>query len=87
MKRLVLMLSVVAFAATACSTPASEAPAATTTTTASSTPGGSDAQPDDPGTQPDGPLAPDFTLALANGDEFTLSAAVKPVYMVFWAEW
>ena len=35
----------------------------------------------------DGPSAPDFTLPLAGGGEFTLSAAAKPVYMVFWAEW
>ncbi len=35
----------------------------------------------------DGPPAPDFSLALADGTEFTLSAEHKPVYMVFWAEW
>jgi len=35
----------------------------------------------------DGPPAPDFSLALADGTEFTLSAEQKPVYMVFWAEW
>jgi len=35
----------------------------------------------------DGPPAPDFILALADGTEFTLSAEQKPVYMVFWAEW
>lgn len=35
----------------------------------------------------DGPPAPDFTLALETGGEFTLSAEEKPVYMVFWAEW
>ncbi|MFQ5967816.1 MAG: hypothetical protein ACE5MI_09415 [Acidimicrobiia bacterium] len=34
-----------------------------------------------------GPPAPDFTLALSNGDSFVLSAQEKPVYMVFWAEW
>ena len=38
---------------------------------------------------PDGPLAPDFTLALgADGaGTFVLSQEVKPVFMVFWAEW
>jgi hypothetical protein len=38
---------------------------------------------------PEGPIAPDFTLALgADGAEtFTLSQEVKPVFMVFWAEW
>lgn len=35
----------------------------------------------------DGPPAPDFTLALETGGEFTLSAEEKPVYLVFWAEW
>lgn len=35
----------------------------------------------------DGPPAPDFTIALADGSSFTLSAEEKPVYMVFWAEW
>ena len=35
----------------------------------------------------DGPPAPDFSLALADGTEFILSAEQKPVYMVFWAEW
>lgn len=35
----------------------------------------------------DGQPAPDFTLALGDGGEFTLSAEQKPVYLVFWAEW
>lgn len=35
----------------------------------------------------EGPNAPDFTLALDAGGEFVLSQEVKPVYMVFWAEW
>lgn len=35
----------------------------------------------------EGPAAPDFTLALGDGGEFTLSEESKPVYMVFWAEW
>lgn len=34
-----------------------------------------------------GPAAPGFDLELADGSTFTLSAAEKPVYMVFWAEW
>lgn len=37
--------------------------------------------------RPEGPDAPDFTLALGEGGEFTLSAEQKPVYLVFWAEW
>ena len=36
---------------------------------------------------PDGPLAPDFTMALRSGGNFTLSEESKPVYMIFWAEW
>ena len=37
--------------------------------------------------RPDGEDAPDFTLALGQGGEFTLSEESKPVYMIFWAEW
>lgn len=37
--------------------------------------------------EPEGEPAPDFTLALADGGEFMLSADTRPVYMVFWAEW
>jgi hypothetical protein len=38
---------------------------------------------------PEGPAAPDFTLALGTdgSDSFTLSEGAMPVYMVFWAEW
>ncbi|MGI9611157.1 MAG: hypothetical protein ACR2NL_12765 [Acidimicrobiia bacterium] len=35
----------------------------------------------------DGPAAPDFSLTLASGEPFSLGEEVKPVYMVFWAEW
>ena len=35
----------------------------------------------------EGPVAPDFSLVLADGSTFTLSEGTKPVYMVFWAEW
>lgn len=35
----------------------------------------------------DGPPAPDFELALADGSTFSLADEKKPVYMVFWAEW
>lgn len=39
--------------------------------------------------KPEGPAAPDFTLALgeSGAESFTLSQEVKPVFMVFWAEW
>lgn len=32
-------------------------------------------------------VAPDFTLVLGEGGEYTLSEGTKPVYLVFWAEW
>jgi hypothetical protein len=41
----------------------------------------------DPLPQVDGPAAPDFVLALADGSAFSLSDEQKPVYLVFWAEW
>lgn len=43
--------------------------------------------PDESATNPDLPLAPDFTLELGNGGEYVLSENEKPVYLVFWAEW
>jgi hypothetical protein len=36
---------------------------------------------------PDGPPAREFMLALEPSGEFVLSQEVKPVYMIFWAEW
>lgn len=36
---------------------------------------------------PDGPPAPDFTLALGDGGTFMLAQETRPVYLVFWAEW
>jgi hypothetical protein len=41
----------------------------------------------DPVIPPDGPPAPDFTMALADGGTFTLSEQAMPVYMIFWADW
>lgn len=38
-------------------------------------------------TEPEGDPAPGFTLALADGGEFTLADAGTPVALVFWAEW
>ena len=37
--------------------------------------------------RPEGPDAPDFTLALGEGGSFTLSDEHRPVYLLFWAEW
>lgn len=38
-------------------------------------------------TDPGRPVAPDFTLELGNGGTYSLSEGVRPVYLVFWAEW
>ncbi|MCB1246038.1 MAG: hypothetical protein KDB69_02085 [Acidimicrobiia bacterium] len=95
------MALVVAILATACAgtSTATSAPAGTsavpdTTTTSVTTDAQPPAssQPDDTtttteATRPDGPPAPDFTMALESGGSFTLSEATDPVYMVFWAEW
>jgi hypothetical protein len=51
-------------------------------TSTSTTPAASDPPP-----QIEGPAAPDFTFALADGSTFSLSDEQKPVYLVFWAEW
>lgn len=44
---------------------------------------------DDDGDSPTAglPTAPDFTLELGTGGEYTLSSTDSPVYLVFWAEW
>lgn len=43
------------------------------------------------GTSPTGAAdrtaAPDFTLELGTGGQYTLSESANPVYMVFWADW
>lgn len=36
---------------------------------------------------PDRPLAPDFSLTLSDGTLYEYSSEVRPVFMVFWAEW
>ncbi len=55
--------------------PSTSEPAPTTASTTATRP------------RPEGDDAPDFTLALGEGGEFTLSEERKPVYMIFWAEW
>jgi len=77
-----------------------EAAVATTTTTSPASPAttgvvgeGGDASPSttaemsDPPPPVEGPAAPDFTFALADGSDFSLRDEQKPVYLVFWAEW
>lgn len=68
--------------------PPTTAPGETTVTTSTET----TAPGEGPGTTttrvpPDGAPAPDFTLTLGDGGEFTLSEEPKPVHLVFWAEW
>ena len=97
MKRLTLLVSIVALVAGACSSPSADSGASdvqTSSTTKAQVSGStspdsstSTLAPDPSVSKPDGPVAPDFTLALASGESFTLSDAAKPVYMVFWAEW
>ena len=97
--------AVLVLAASGCATPTDTAQPDGTTTTPSPTqssppdsqaqsPGGpadttTTATVEVPEERPEGPAAPDFTLAL-NADgatTFVLSQEVKPVFMVFWAEW
>jgi len=65
--------------------PAAPGPDPTPATTEAA-PGATEAAP---GTTeaPAGPLAPDFSLTLSDGSVFTLSTELKPVYLIFWAEW
>lgn len=70
-------------AAPASSTTTSVAGTSTSTDTAPTTEGAADATT----TTSDRPVAPDFTLELGDGGEYTLSEGEKPVYLVFWAEW
>lgn len=100
MKRLFLILSVFALIASACAgstvagddTPASTTPSSTasedsTDPISSTSPADGDTAAEEAKPLPEGPAAPDFTLALEPNGEFVLSQEVKPVYMVFWAEW
>ena len=62
-------------------------PAVQTTAPASDRTEEAVAQADRPEPDPSRELAPDFTLALADGSTFVLSEEARPVFMVFWAEW
>lgn len=61
------------------------APAGTTATTTTDPPATTTTQAGLP--DHDRPAAPDFTLRLGEGGEYTLSEGARPVYLVFWAEW
>lgn len=68
--------------------PAAEGGAGTTTAPAATTaPAPATAAPMTTAPVPGGPVAPDFTLALGTGGQFSLRAETRPVFLVFWAEW
>lgn len=73
--------------------PTTSQPETTTTAGEPDDPGTTDSpvttQAEDDGNSPtaDLPAAPDFTLELGTGGEYTLSSTDNPVYMIFWAEW
>ena len=97
------LLLVLALVVTACAEAGSDSPAASTATidtastsatsstaadTTSTAPSTSDGTATTrPAPDPDRPLAPDFSLTLSDGTEYQLANEVRPVYLVFWAEW
>ncbi|GMQ97547.1 MAG: hypothetical protein BMS9Abin17_0045 [Acidimicrobiia bacterium] len=98
MRRVALLVSLMMVAAACASGPQTAAVDGSANSPATTTPGSSDetgAQGATPAPgeavdlfpRPEGPSAPDFTMALASGESFTLSNEQKPVYMIFWAEW
>ena len=73
---------------TATTTPSSETPTTVpaTDSTGTTTPG--ETPPSTrPAPNPDRPLAPDFSLTLSDGTVYDYASEVRPVFMVFWAEW
>lgn len=98
MKRVALVVALMIVAAACASSPstgtadgnADVSPTTVPDATAGTGAQGSAPAPDefvDLSQPPEGPLAPDFTMALASGESFTLSAEQKALYMIFWAEW
>ncbi len=95
MSRLQLLLVSLVVGVAACSGSSDESTTTTEDDAVTTTAISADTSPDSettttPGpttTFSDRPLAPDFTLELADGGEYTLSQGAKPVYLVFWAEW
>lgn len=88
MKRIILLLAITVVAA-ACASAGEESAAAGADAPPTTQAESSAATSPNPsgGAKPEGPDAPNFTLALATGDSFTLYDEQKPVYMIFWAEW
>ena len=87
-KRLIVPIAALGLLVAACGGDGAAPSSSSTTTTVTQATG--DADPSAPGPadgRPDGPVAPDFALALGEGGSFVLSDEQKPVYMIFWAEW
>lgn len=94
-------LLALALIASACAQPTSESAStsstAPTTSTAADTatpteatstpPVSGDTSTTRPPANPDRDPAPDFGLTLSDGTEYQLANEVRPVYLVFWAEW
>lgn len=96
------LIVVVALVLTACTEPASQSVASSGTEPQASTsapsstvgeatttlpPTSSSTETTRPAPNPDRMLAPDFTLTLSDGTDYQLAREVRPVYLVFWAEW
>jgi thiol-disulfide isomerase/thioredoxin len=70
------------------STPAADTIASTSAPVTSTSPGSTTTPPGAITSSTDPrELAPDFSLDLGEGGTYQLSAAERPVYLVFWAEW
>jgi hypothetical protein len=108
MKRILIVLAVLAMVAAACSSSSVEGTPETSTADAVAPPetvetateepsAGSSVPPSSPpetatsasesNSPSERPPARDFNLALEPSGEFVLSQEVKPVFMIFWAEW
>lgn len=74
--------------ATTATTSSSEAPTTVLPSDSPGTTAETDAPPvTRPAPNPDRPLAPDFSLTLSDGTVYEFASEVRPVFMVFWAEW
>lgn len=69
-------------------TSVTEAATTVPSTDSTGTTAGTEASPvTRPAPNPDRPLAPDFSLTLSDGTVYEYADEVRPVFMVFWAEW
>lgn len=100
MRTRLVLAAVMALVASACASPepapatpsgpvSTTTPVATTDSQAITTQPASDEDTATtrPAPNPDRDLAPDFSLILSDGTEYQLANEVRPVYLVFWAEW